>query len=82
MLNGKKIPVNPPLDHDNNFIHSFKEQVEHFNEYFSKECSLIQNRSTLPSVFVPLIQTSFSSFQFTANDIKSIKNKLDPNDLW
>ena len=49
------------------------------NEQFSKQCSLIQNRSTIPSVFTPLTNKSLSSFQFTADDIKLIINKLDPN---
>ena len=49
------------------------------NEQFSKQCSLIQNRSTIPSVFTPLTNKSLSSFQFTADDIKIIINKLDPN---
>ena len=33
----------------------------------------------LPSVFTPLTNKSLSLFQFAANDIKSIINKLDPN---
>ena len=33
----------------------------------------------IPSVFTPLTNKSLSLFQFTANDIKSIINKLDPN---
>ena len=70
--------VAPPLFHNNKFTSNFKVKSELFNEPLFKQCSLIQNRSTIPSVFTPLTNKSFSSFQFTANDIKSIINKLDP----
>ena len=79
MLNEKKIPVIPTLFHNNNFTSNFKEKNKLFNEYFYEEYSLIQNKSTTPSVFTPLTHNLLSSFQFTADDIKSIINKLDPN---
>ena len=79
MLNDKEIPVIPPLFHNNNFISNFKEKNDFFNEHFSEQCSLIQNKSTIPSVFTPLTDNLLSSFQFTADDVKSIISKLDPS---
>ena len=79
MLNEKENPVIPPLFHNNNFISNFKEKSELFNEHFSEQCSLIQNKSAIPSVFTPRTHNLLSSLQFTADDIKSIINKLDPN---
>ena len=79
MLNDKKIPEITPLFYNNNFISNFKEKSELFNEHFSEQCSLIQNKSTVPWVFIPLTHNLLSSFQFTVDDIKSIINKLDPN---
>ena len=72
MLNDKKIPVIPHLFHNNNFTSNFKEKSTFSNEHFSEQCSLIQSKSTIPSVFTPLTHNLLSSFQFTANDIKSI----------
>ena len=43
-----------------------------------KQSSLIQDGSTTPPAFAPLTYKSFSPFQFSANDIKNIINKLDP----
>ena len=40
---------------------------------------MIQNKSTIPSVFKPLTHNLLTSFQFTCDDIKSIINKWDPN---
>ena len=61
MLNDKKAPVIPLLFHNNNFISNFKEKSELFNEHFSKQCSLLQNKSTITSVFTPLTHNLLSS---------------------
>ena len=38
-LNNKKIPVIPPIFHDNKFITDFKQKAEIFNSHFSKQCT-------------------------------------------
>ena len=48
-LNNRKIPVIPPLFHNNKFVTDFKEKAELFNPFFAKQCSLIKNDSKLPS---------------------------------
>ena len=48
-LNDKTIPCTPPLFRDNNFITDFKEKAELFNSFFSKQRSIIDNGSKLPS---------------------------------
>ena len=70
---------NSTLFHNNNLISNFKVEKELYNESFPEQRSLIQNKSTIPSVFTPLTHNFFSLFQFTADDIKSAVNKLDPN---
>ena len=67
-----------PLFNNNNFISNCKEKSEFFSEHFSKQCSLIQNRSTVPSSVAPLTHKSLLLFQFSANDIKSVINKSHP----
>ena len=79
MLVEKKIPAIPALFYNIKFISNFKKQSELFNDHFSKQCSLIKSRSTIPSVFTPLTNKSLSSFQLTGNNIKSKINKLDPS---
>ena len=74
-----KIPVISPLVHNNNFISKFKEKSKLSREPFCEQCSLMQNNSTLPSAFTPLTHNLLSLFQFTAHDIKSIRNILDPS---
>ena len=46
-VNGKKIPIIPPLLVNDNFITNFLEKANLFNECFSKQCQPLQNNSTL-----------------------------------
>ena len=48
-LNNKKIPLIPPLYYDISFITDFKEKAELFNSFFSKQCSVVSNNSSLPN---------------------------------
>ena len=47
-LKQQKIPLIPPLFHENKFVKDFKEKVELFNSRFGKQYSLISNSSKLP----------------------------------
>ena len=44
--NDKKIPVIPPLVVDNPFVSDFKLKADIFNNYFAKQCSLLNNSIT------------------------------------
>ena len=74
---GKKIPCISPLFQDNKFITDFKEMSE--NSFFAKQCSLIDNGSTLPSLFPLITGKSLSDADFSVDDIRNIINKLDSN---
>ena len=75
---GKKIPCISPLFQDNKIITDFKEMSE--NSFFAKQCSLIDNGSTLPSLFPLISEKSFLDVDvdFLVEDIKNI-SKLDLN---
>ena len=49
-LNNKKILCIPPLLQNGKFIMDFKEKTEFFNDFFTKQCSLVNNNSKLLSV--------------------------------
>ena len=42
-LNNQKIPLKSPVIHSNRFISDFKHKAEPFNDFFSNQCSLINN---------------------------------------
>ena len=49
-LNNKKIPYIPPLLHNGKFIMDFKEKAKLINDFFTRQCSLINNNSKGPLV--------------------------------
>ena len=74
-LNNKKIPLIPPLFHENKFVTNFLEKAKLFNSFFSKQCSLINNGSTLPTHMKYLTNNRLSSISFSQEDIaKKIQN--------
>ena len=78
-LNNKKIPLIPPLFHENKFVTDFKEKAELFNALFEKQCSLIKNRSKLPSHLHYLTDNHLSSVSFSQDDIAKIIQNLGSN---
>ena len=75
----KKIPVIPPLFHNNSFITNFKEKAEMFNRFFANQCSLKVNESTLPG-HIPVPPNFFlDNIDISDNDILKSIRCLDPN---
>ena len=48
-LNNKKLPYISPIYHNNNHITDFKEKAQIFNDFFAKQCTLVENSSKLPT---------------------------------
>ena len=47
--NEKKIPCVPPVYDNNRYVTFFKEKCQFFISYFSQQCALLKNISTLLS---------------------------------
>ena len=78
-LNNKKIPVIPPIFHDNKYITDFKQKAEIFNSLFSKQCTPLINNSKIPLEYPQKSDESLSSITFEINDIENIIKNFDPN---
>ena len=83
VLNNKKIPLTPPLFHENRFIMDFKEMdfkenAELFNSFFSKPCFLITNNSKLPTSSSYLTDKSLPTITFSAEDIRKFIRSINP----
>ena len=78
-LNNKKIPIIPPLFYENRFITDFKEKAQLFNIFFSKQCSLIPNNSSLPADGNYIIDKRLCNCTFSARDIGKIIQNPDSN---
>ena len=68
-LNNKEIPIIPPLFYENCFITDLKEKAQLFNFFFSKQCSLIPNNSSLPADVNHITEKYLSTVIFSAKDI-------------
>ena len=77
--NNKKIPVTPPIFHDNKFITDFKQKAEIFNSHFSKKCTPLIDNSKIPLECPRKSNESLSSIAFEMNDIEKIIKNLDPD---
>ena len=75
-LNNKKIPLIPPLFHENKFVTNFLGKGELFNSFFSKQCSLINNGSTLPTHMQYLTNNRLSCTTSSQDDIAKIIQNL------
>ena len=75
----KKIPVIPPIFYNNTFITKFNEKANLFNNFFAKQCSLLQNNSTLPEHLSLPTPAILNNVAFNENDILQYIRRLDPN---
>ena len=78
-LNGKKIPLIPPLLHNNEFISDFTEKAQIFNEFFSNQCTPIDNDSEIPRRIILETNETFEHIDFSVADIFNIIRNLDSN---
>ena len=76
-LNNKKILLLSPLFHEKKFVTNFLEKAELFNSIFSKQCSLINNGSTLPTNMHYLTNNRLSSITLSQDDTAKIIQNLD-----
>ena len=57
----------------------FKEKAELFNDFFTMQCSLVNNNSELPSVLTKKTCRLLSTVEFSTNDILKIIRNLNLN---
>ena len=77
-INNKKIHCISPIYY-NNYIIDFKEKTQIFNDFFSNQCTLVENTSKLLTDSFKRTNNLFSTISFTKNDIVKIIKNLNPN---
>ena len=77
--NWKKIPIIPPLLIHDQLVTNFNEKANNFNEYFSNQCSVIDNSSKLLTDQAPYTTLLLSSISIKESDILNILKSLDAN---
>ena len=68
-----------PLLHNGKLIMDFKEKAELFNDFFTIQCSLVNNKSELPSVLTKKTRKLLSTVEFSTNDILKTIGSLNPS---
>ena len=79
LLNGKKVPCVPPIYDNNRYVTDFKEKCQLFNSYFSEQCTLLKNISTLPNTCSKHTNNILETIIFSKEDIYKIIKSLGPN---
>ena len=78
-VNGKKIPLIPPILVKDQLVTNFLEKANLFNEFFTQQCNTIENDSTLPNNLVFETTERISFFDIPKDEITKIIRSLDPN---
>ena len=78
-VNGKKIPLIPPILVNDQLVTNFLEKANLFNDFFIQQCNTIENDSTLPNDLNFETTERISSFDISKDKIKNIIKSLDPN---
>ena len=73
-VTGTKIPLIPAL-----LVGNFWEKSNLFNDYFSKQCTTIDNNSAIPANTSFVTEEGLSTFEICPGDIVKIIGSLDPN---
>ena len=82
VLNNKKIRCIPPIYQNNNYITDFKEKAQIFNNFFAKQCKLVENTSKLPIDSSKRTNNLLSTNSLTKDDIANIIQNLNPNKAY
>ena len=79
ILNNKKIPCIPPIYYSNNYITDFIENTQIFNNFFAKQCTLVENTSKLSIDSFKRTNNLLLTTSFTKDNIAKITKNLNPN---
>ena len=73
-MNNKKTPIILPLFYENRFV--IEKKAESFNSFFAKQCTVINNGSSLSSELVLKTDKFLSNITFSSGDILKVIENL------
>ena len=79
LLSDSKIPCIPPLIIDDEFVIDVNKKAKLFNDFFAKQCSIIENNSSLPSEIYFWTNKTLSKIEFSEEEIYKMIGCLDSN---
>ena len=78
-VNGKKIPLIPPILVNDQLVTNLLEKANLFNDFCIQQCNTIENDSTLPNDLNFETAERISSFDISKDKITKVIKSLDPN---
>ena len=75
----KKLPFISRIYDNNRYVTDFKEKCQLFNFFFSEQCTLLKNISTLPNTYSKHTNNILDTITFLEEDICKIIKNLDLN---
>ena len=78
-VNGTKIHLIPPLLVGNQLVTEFLVKANLFNNYFSQQCTTVDNDSFIPPNITFATEQKLSTLAFCTDDIVKIIESWDPN---
>ena len=78
VMNKCRAPRIPPILFNNLFVLNCKDKAKLFNDFFSKQCKLISNSSTLPNFYYHT-DTRFDTVTIQNGDILSLIRNINTN---
>ena len=72
----------PPLLVGNQLVSDFLEKANLFNDYFSKQCTAIDNNSAIPAITSFVTEERLSTFEICPGGIVKIIRSLDANKAY
>ena len=78
-VNGTKIPLIPPTLVGNQLVSDFFAKANLFNDYFNKQCTIIDNNSSVPANISFETKERLSTFEICSGDIVKIIRSLNPS---
>ena len=79
LVNCTKIPLIPPLLVGNQLVSDFLEKANLFNDYFSKQCTTINNNSAIPANTSFVTEERLPTFELCPGNVVNNIRSLDPN---
>ena len=78
-VNGRKVPVIPPLLINNEFASNFKTKANYVNRFFNQQCTAISTDSSIPSPVNFATNAAVTTVNFDEQLISKLIVALNPN---
>lgn len=81
LVNGRRVPLIPPIQIGDKFVTRFTGKAEVFNDYFAKQCSVIDNNGQIPDCNDFCTNERLNKNKFVNANMSKILKNLDITEM-